>query len=101
MKIVFDLDGTLCTQEQDYSDARPIVGRVERVRKLHEAGHQIVIFTARGTETGVDWRARTEEQLKEWGIPYGELLFGKPAADLYVDDKGMSVEAWEAACEPI
>jgi hypothetical protein len=62
------------------------------VRKLYEAGHRIIFHTARGSMTGMDWKDLTEKQLKEWSIPYHELHFGKPAADLYIDDKAVASE---------
>jgi len=30
----------------------------------------------------------TFKQLDEWGFIYDEIYFGKPAADIYIDDKG-------------
>jgi hypothetical protein len=55
-------------------------------------GHYIILFTARGTKTGLDWRETTENQLKRWGVKHHELKFGKPAADYYIDDRMLSVE---------
>ena len=95
MRYCFDLDGTICTQEQNYHDARPIASMVDHVRRLHAEGHSIVIFTARGTETGMDWRSITEAQLAAWGVPYDRLMFGKPAADFYVDDRAVPVRTLE------
>ena len=31
----------------------------------------------------------TVKQLENWGVKYHELFLGKPAGDVYVDDKGM------------
>ncbi len=31
----------------------------------------------------------TEKQLKEWNVKYHALFLGKPAGDLYIDDKGI------------
>jgi phosphoglycolate phosphatase-like HAD superfamily hydrolase len=63
----FDLDGTLCTNtEGAYQEAEPLLDRIEKVNELFESGIRIHIFTARGTVTGIDWRALTEEQLKKW-----------------------------------
>ena len=67
--------------------ARPLLPMIERVRDLFAAGHSIVIMTARGSETGLDWRPVTEAQLEAWGVPYERLVTGKPAADVYVDDR--------------
>jgi hypothetical protein len=35
-------------------------------------------------------REFTENQLKEWGVQYHHLFFGKPRAAYYVDDKAWS-----------
>ena len=46
-----------------------------------------VYWTARGSQTGIDWREITEKQLKEWEAKHHELSLNKPHYDLYVDDK--------------
>lgn len=87
----FDLDETLFrTIGTDYSNSTPIKSRMAIVRKLAEEGHTIKLYTARGTETGIDWRKITVQQLRDNDIPYVELSFGKPSADIYVDDKAVS-----------
>lgn len=91
----FDLDGTLCTNTWgSYERARPFPWAIERVNALADAGHRILIFTARGGTTGIDWRQTTESQLRDWGVRYDELILGKPQADLYVDDRTVHVDAW-------
>ena len=89
----FDLDGTLCTNNNGiYGEATPLLSSIEMVRNLHAAGHTIIIFTARGTVTGKDWSDLTRAQLAGWGVPYDRLLFGKPEADIFVDDKALRPE---------
>ena len=39
-------------------------------------------------------RPLTEQQLEEWGVKYHELLFGKPHADIFIDDKGCKDTDW-------
>ena len=92
---VIDVDGVLATLSpgNDYALAAPLARNIEAVNRLHDAGHRIVLFTARGTVTGFDWRAVTEGQFREWGLRYDELVFGKPAADYYVDDRMIPVDA--------
>ena len=87
----FDIDETICkTKGLDYKNAQPIPKRVLKINSLFENGHVIKLLTARGSESGIDWRIITEHQLAQWGLKYHELHFGKPAADLYVDDKAIS-----------
>ena len=91
----FDIDGTLCTQTNGrYEEAEPFVDRIAAVNALYEKGHTIKLFTARGTVTGIDWRALTERQLAEWQIKYHQLLFGKPEADVFIDDRALNADAW-------
>jgi len=87
----FDLDGTLCSLTNGvYENAVPFSERISHVNELRLRGNRILIFTARGTTTGKDLRALTEMQLRDWGVSYDELLFGKPHFDLLVDDKAVS-----------
>lgn len=90
-KYVIDIDNTICTQENNYKDAKPFMDRIEKINKLYDDGHKIVFLTARGTETGIDWRDITESQFKKWGVKYHQLLFGKPSADFYIDDKNLKL----------
>ena len=87
----FDLDGTLCTNtEGEYEQAVPLPERILKVNELYDKGNRILIYTARGTVTGIDWRDLTQKQLDTWGIKHHELRLGKPFADVYVDDRGVS-----------
>lgn len=91
MTYCFDLDGTICSHEDDYSKAIPFFQRIIQINKLYEEGNKILIDTARGSETGIDWLDVTERQLKGWGLKFHELRVGKKiVADVYVDDKGIN-----------
>lgn len=93
--IVFDLDGTLCTNTYgEYESAQPHAWAIERVNALAEAGHRIVILTARGSATGIDWEQTTHEQLQRWGVRYDELRLGKPSGGVYVDDRAVHTDDW-------
>jgi len=90
----FDIDGVIATIVPDlqYDLAEPIIETIAIINYLHTQGHGIILFTARGTESGIAWRRRTEKQMSEWGVKYHRLLFGKPAADYYIDDKLITIE---------
>lgn len=91
----FDLDGTICTNtEGAYETAGPDPEIVAVVNQLYAEGHTILIHTARGSTTGIDWRGRTEAQLREWGVNYHQLYLGKPTADVYIDDKAVNICDW-------
>jgi capsule biosynthesis phosphatase len=99
MKYVFDIDGTICTQLEEgrYDRSVPIKERIEKINKLFEDGHEITFYTARGmgrfqgnvAKVYSEFFSLTENQLKEWGVKYHQLVLGKPAGDYYIDDKGI------------
>ena len=104
MKYCFDLDGTICDtplrksdNKPGYLESTPFPFMVEQVNKLYDDGHKIIIMTARGRGSGIDWTGLTTEQLTRWGVKYHELepMFHKPTADLFIDDKGISVDEWK------
>ena len=96
-RFCFDLDNTLVTLPQvpeDYSTVLPKQKNIELVRQLKEAGHHIIIATARRMRTHngnvgailADVGMVTLETLKKFNIPCDEIHFGKPWAHVYVDD---------------
>ena len=94
-KYCFDIDGTICSNtDGNYEDAKPYLARIKQINSLHEEGNKIILFTARGTTTGIDWRPLTEKQLKNWDVSYDELLFGKPEADKFIDDTAEDIFNW-------
>ena len=91
----FDIDGTLCSKgHEDYNDAEPFLERIEIVNNLYDEGDKIILFTARGASTGIDWKDLTKKQVNNWGLKYHELRFGKPHADVFIDDKAKDLFSW-------
>lgn len=88
----FDIDGTICSKVTNahYEQAQPILLRIVHINNLYELGNTIIFFTARGSTTGIDWAELTAHQLTSWGVKYHKLLLGKPEADIYIDDRGIS-----------
>ena len=109
MNYCFDLDGTICNtplRKEDlkpgYLEATPFPFMVEQVNRLYDEGNYIIIMTARGRGSGIDWTGLTTEQLNRWGVKYHELepMFHKPTADIFIDDKGINVEEWKKTVPP-
>lgn len=99
-RLVVDIDGVIAeaVADLDYAAAGPMRDNIARVNALHAAGCTIVLFTARGSATGKDWSGVTREQLQRWGVQYHELLFGKPPADYYIDDRLTTLTQALALC---
>jgi UDP-N-acetylglucosamine diphosphorylase / glucose-1-phosphate thymidylyltransferase / UDP-N-acetylgalactosamine diphosphorylase / glucosamine-1-phosphate N-acetyltransferase / galactosamine-1-phosphate N-acetyltransferase len=101
MRICLDVDGTLCELKgphESYATVRPIPHAAVAIHSLRAAGHYVILATARHMNTceanvGMVV-ARQGHTLLEWlnrhGIEYDELWFGKPHADLYLDDKAIT-----------
>jgi len=101
MIYVFDIDGTICTNDNkdfpmDYTKSVPMLDRIEKINKLYDRGNTIIMLTARGMGRtnnnqieaykmfyDITWR-----QLREWGVKFHQLFLGKPSGDVYIDDKG-------------
>lgn len=101
MKLVFDIDGVLCDEyHPDVNQRTPYTNRIRTVNDYYDSGHTIIIFTSRGMNSCNDdaiasdlkYRAITEAQLAKWGVKYHALFFGKPNADVYIDNKNMLLE---------
>ena len=109
MNYCFDLDGTICDTplrpsdlKPGYLEATPFPFMVEQVNRLYDEGNHIIIMTARGRGSGIDWTEWTTKQLNMWGVKYHNLepMFHKPTADIFIDDKGINVEEWKKTLSP-
>ena len=106
MRAVFDLDDTICIHEnRDYVNAKPVLPVIEKLREMKQAGWEIVIYSARGQISCngdlnlIEERNRktAEDWLERNNVPYDELIFGKPIADLYVDDRAITAKDFKSA----
>jgi capsule biosynthesis phosphatase len=96
-RICFDLDNTLVTYPKilgDYASVEPIQKNIDYLKYLKKFGHTIIIYTARRMKThngnigkiNADIGKITFDTLDKFDIPYDEIYFGKPYADIYIDD---------------
>ena len=92
MILYVDIDETICISppDRDYSKAKPIFERINKMNELYDEGNTIIYWTARGSGSGLDWKETTENQFKEWCVKYHELRLGKPTYDLFICDKAMN-----------
>jgi hypothetical protein len=96
MIIFVDIDETICYYEgeRDYKLAKPYYDRIEKINKLYKDGNTIVYWTARGSVTQQNWCVVTYKQLTEWKCKFHELRMGKPAYDLFIDDKNINSDEY-------
>lgn len=105
MRICIDFDGVISQLKKKgdtYDSVLPMEGAVEKIKALKDAGHYIIIFTARHMKTCegniglVNSRIAlsTLKWLERYEIPYDEIFFGKPSADIYIDDNAFRFTDW-------
>jgi len=97
MKLIrycFDIDGTICSTDCDYKDAIPYVDVINKINQLYDSENYIILFTSRGSGSGIDWYDLTKKQVDSWGIKYHELLMGKPRYDIFIDDRAINNQDW-------
>jgi hypothetical protein len=92
-KYIVDIDGTILTATNgDYKKAKPIQDRIDKLNSLYDEGHMIIYWTARGANTGLNWRLFTKNQLEVFGVKYTELRMQKEHYDYWIDDKAFNSE---------
>jgi capsule biosynthesis phosphatase len=110
LRICLDLDGVISDFRKDgqsYADVSPIPGAIEKIKQLRANGHYIIIHTARHMKTcngnvgmvqakigkaTIDW-------LEQHNVEYDELHFGKPWANIYIDDNAFRFKGWDEVLE--
>jgi capsule biosynthesis phosphatase len=112
VRIVIDLDGTICpikTKDQSYAELAPLSGAVDRIRNLRSTGHCVIIVTARNMATCEGNLGKvmrnvgkiTLDWLEQHNIEYDEIYFGKPNADVYIDDRAIRFSGWPDITETL
>lgn len=108
MRICIDLDGVVCRlkrpgEDTPYGDLEPVPGSAEKIRAFRAAGHTVILQTARHMKTCdgnvgkvlARQGAQTFAWLARHGIEFDEIHFGKPHADVYIDDNGFRFTSWD------
>lgn len=88
--IAIDIDGILTMEIKGwgyriYQKRTPNLSNIEMINELKNKGYHVILHTARYP---VD-KVVTTKWIKENKILYDEIIFGKPQADAYIDDKAL------------
>ena len=101
LTFVVDIDGTLCPikkNDEQYEDMIPYSNVVKQLKRYHESGAKIILFTSRNMNSfsgniGLINKITAKillAWLDKWDIPYDEIIYGKPWPGhhgFYVDDR--------------
>ena len=105
LRVCIDLDGTICSFKQEgetYADVKVLPGAKEMIDDLKSEGHTIIINTARNMKTQGHNVGKVLQNVGkitlDWldinKIQYDEIFFGKPNADVTIDDRVIRFEGW-------
>ena len=91
MKLVFDLDGVICTPPKGIQfgvvtwidKCKPIENAIEFIQWLYK-NHEIIIWCKRPNDLAVKFA--TEQWLDLHQVPYHRLLFDRPDDAIYVNE---------------
>jgi capsule biosynthesis phosphatase len=100
-RICFDLDNTLVSYpkiKNDYTTVEPIYNNINFLKYLKSFDNTIIIYTARRMKTHEGNVGKclcnigkiTFDTLSKFDIPFDEIYFGKPYADIYIDDLALN-----------
>ena len=101
-KIVFDIDDTLLFTKGLEDGYKSFEVNTEVVDWMDENKDdwKFSALTARGTQSGFNFKEHTVNQVRHQAcLPIGDIQFGKPDADWYVDDKGINVRNFNPTIE--
>lgn len=106
MRICIDLDGVVADFKKEgetYADVAIIPGAKEKIEALRKNGHYVILYTSRHMKTCNGNVGLVMEKvghitlswLKKHNVSYDEIHFGKPWADIYIDDNALRFENWD------
>lgn len=112
MIFCFDIDNTICenkTGDMTYADVKPFTEALETLHWLRSEGHKIILYTARHMKTGDGNQGKVLklqgkilfDWLEKHDIPYDELWWNKPHADLFIDDAVHKHTDWPSSISAI
>lgn len=110
MTIAIDFDGVIHGYSKGWNGGEiydpPVEGTKEAIEKLKAEGHKIYIFSTRNNKLfhkkdKIDQDKAMKEWLEKYDIPYDRIWsFGKPMADLFIDDRAICFKGdWSQTLE--
>ena len=92
MKLVFDLDGVICTPPKGIqfgivefiNHSKPLVNAIEFMTWLRNRDNEITIWAQRPNDLAV--KLATEQWLDLHQVPYDRLLFDRPRNPIYITE---------------
>ena len=89
--IAIDMDGTICSINEKYQDCELLEGARESINHIKKKGYKVYIHTGRhilNAQITIEWLINNN-------IEYDHIVFGKPPAKYYIDDKAIRFDNWK------
>ncbi len=110
--IAVDFDGVMHKNSKGFHDGTiyddPLPGTKEALAYLYKKYSRLVIYTCKANperplvngKTAVEmiWEWLEKHEMKEYIC---EIMYGKPRATFYIDDKAISFKTWEQTLDEI
>ena len=104
--IAIDFDGVIHKSSRGFHDGTiyddPIEGSIESIKNLKKEGYKLIIYTCKANPNrpkikGKDGIELIWEWLEKHNISQfiSDVVWGKPWAKIYIDDKGYRFENWD------
>jgi hypothetical protein len=111
LTIAIDFDGVLHRYSHGFGDGTiydpPVEGSAEALQALKAQGHKLYIFSVRTNKIYHKDAADQEQKMKDWlqkyQIPFDRIWsFGKPLADIYIDDRAIGFRGnWQNTLQEV
>ncbi|MDP4091430.1 MAG: hypothetical protein Q8930_19470 [Bacillota bacterium] len=97
--LVIDIDSVLAVEDESIPlTDRPVISdALDAIRLLRQKEFKIILYTARFNHQ----KDETIEWLNKNNIEYDKIIFGKPRALLYIDDRGYRFKDWKSFFEDV
>ena len=89
--LCIDIDGVIAEIAENYYEALLVPGAREALDYLKE-NYLIYLHTGRHLNHATD----TIKWLKDNNVYYDHIVFGKPPAIMYIDDRGERFKSWKS-----
>lgn len=97
-ELAVDFDGVLHKYSKKFYDGTlydlPVEGARVAMAKLHKKWWLYIYTTRAQTKKG---KEEIERWLKKYKIPFDEVVYTKPVAVAYIDDRAIHFDNWEQA----
>jgi len=99
MKLIIDIDGTICEEKRQFSRslAKPLPDAINSLKLLKKKGCILILYSAR---TWAEYEM-TFNWLKTNDVPFDQLILGKPEGDYWIDDRAIKFTNWKNILEQI